>query len=73
MLPCDFTEDLRELDCPEDTIDVIYISNACELSDLFDDDYLTCIWERKAKPEPVEMTIEEICKALGKEIKIVKG
>ena len=40
---------------------------------LFNDDFLTLIWERKEKPEPVEMTLEEVCKALGKEIKIVKG
>ena len=43
------------------------------LKDIFNNENLTLIWERKAKPEPVEMTIEEICKALGKEIKIVKG
>ena len=32
------------------------------------------VYERKAKPEPepVEMTLDEVCKALGKEIKIVK-
>jgi hypothetical protein len=41
--------------------------------DVLDDNYHTLIWERKEKPKPVEMTIEEICKALGKEIKIVKG
>ena len=54
------------------TIVKVYTSNKpFNLNVLFDDKYLTLIWERK--PEPVEMTIEEICKALGKEIKIVKG
>jgi hypothetical protein len=49
--------------------------HACHitLTNMFGDDDITLIWERKEKPEPVEMTIEEICKALGKEIKIVKG
>ena len=43
------------------------------LSDVFDEHNLTLIWERKEEPKPVEMTLEEVCKALGKEIKIVKG
>lgn len=30
------------------------------------------LWERKEEPETVEMTVEEVCKALGKNIKIVK-
>lgn len=30
---------------------------------------LKIVWERE---EPVEMTLEEVCKALGKDIKIVK-
>lgn len=52
----------------------IYKTSGYLLSNIFDDDYLTLIWEREEeKPEPVEMTLEEICAALGKEIKIVKG
>lgn len=52
----------------------IYKTSGYLLSNIFDDEYLTLIWERKEeKPEPIEMTIEEICAALGKEIKIVKG
>ena len=49
------------------------IKYACWLQGIFDDDNLTLIWERKEEPKPVEMTLEEVCKALGKEIKIVKG
>lgn len=51
----------------------VYRSSGCTINDYLKDHNLTLIWERKEKPEPVEMTIEEICKALGKEIKIVKG
>lgn len=36
----------------------------------FDNLYGELVYERKDKPE--EMTLEEVCKALGKEIKIVK-
>ena len=69
----DYTEDLREPNFPKQTINKVYISSTRSINYLFDDDNLTLIWERKEKPEPVEMTIEEVCKALGKEIKIVKG
>ena len=57
-------------------INKVYICNTGAvrgLPDVFDEHNLTLIWERKEKPEPEEMTIEEVCKALGKEIKIVKG
>lgn len=55
-------------------VDKIYKTCGNLLYNIFDDEFLTLIWEREEeKPEPVEMTIEEICKALGKEIKIVKG
>ncbi len=38
---------------------------------LFNNQYLNCIWERK---KPVaEMTLEEVCKRLGQDIKIIKG
>ena len=69
----DYTEDLREPNFPKQTINKVYISSTRSIDYLFDDDNLTLIWERKEKPEPEEMTIEEICRALGKEIKIIKG
>lgn len=53
------------------SIHKVYKSIAYNFNNIFKDDYLTLIWERKE--EPVEMTLEEICAALGKEIKIVKG
>ena len=53
-------------------INKVYKSNPWFLNEIFDDASLTLIWERKSKPEPVEMTLAEVCKALGKEIKIVK-
>lgn len=53
--------------------DIIAIRRPCEKSDCrfeaFNCELGTLVYERK---EPEEMTIEEICKALGKEIKIVK-
>ena len=33
-------------------------------------DNVTCLWTR---PEPIEMTLSEVCELLGKDIKIVKG
>ena len=33
--------------------------------------YSTLLWERK--PDVEEMTLEEVCKALGKNVKIIKG
>lgn len=46
----------------------IYESKAYVLSNLFDNDYLTCIWERK---EPKKMTLEQISEALGYEVEVV--
>lgn len=74
-----FTDFLDDLKCKwnaDSNINKVYICNTDHLTglpDVFDEHNLTLIWERKEKPKPVEMTIEEICKALGKEIKIVKG
>ena len=47
--------------------DTIGVTN---LHNIFYDDNLILIWERQ---EVEEMTLEEVCKLLGKEIKIVKG
>ena len=46
----------------------IYESKAYVLEDLFDNKYLTCIWERK---EPNKMTLEQISKALGYEVEVI--
>ena len=62
-----YTDDLKH---GTETINAVYKTNAYNLNDIFLKDYLTLIWERN--PEPVEMTLAEVCKALGKEIKIVK-
>ena len=69
----EYNEDLTNMYTSELTIVEVYICNATAIEDIFDKHDLTLIWERKEKPEPEEMTIEEICKALGKEIKIIKG
>lgn len=44
------------------------ISNLSDICN-YNIDNLTLIWERNPKPE--EMTLEEVCAALGKQIKIV--
>ena len=64
-----YTDDLKY---KKWTINAVYESYACCLDMIFKDATLTLIWERKKKPEPVEMTLAEVCKVLGKEIKIVK-
>ncbi len=46
----------------------IYESNAYVLEDLFNNNYLTCIWERK---EPKKMTLAQISEALGYEVEVV--
>lgn len=68
----DYDDSLNYKYNPDNKINKIYKSKACFFREIFDDDYLTLIWERKTKPKPVEMTLAEVCKALGKEIKIVK-
>lgn len=38
--------------------------------------FLSSVWQKpepESEPEPEEMTMEEVCKALGKTIKIIKG
>lgn len=67
----DFTDDLKVTNLPEYTISKVYKSMTPTIADLFNATWFTLIWERKEEPE--EMTLEEVCKALGKEIKIVKG
>ena len=51
-------------------INAVYTTNAYCLEEIFHEKALKLIWKRKEKP--VEMTLDEVCKALGKEIKIVK-
>ena len=46
----------------------IYESKAYVLEDLFDNNYLECIWERK---EPKKMTLAQISEALGYEVEII--
>ena len=73
------TNFLDDLKCKWDqdlNINKVYTCKTIDLTGLleaFDEHNLTLIWERKEEPKPVEMTIEEVCKTLGKEIKIVKG
>ena len=55
------------------TVNKVYKTNPYTIHNIFESKHLTLIWERKEEPKPVEMTLKEICKALGKEIKIVKG
>ena len=46
----------------------IYESNARVLGNLFNNDYLECIWERK---EPKKMTLAQISEALGYEVEVI--
>lgn len=53
----------------------VYESSAYTIEDLFDDDYLTRIWERKEqkkeRKDPKKMTVAEISNALGAEVEVV--
>ena len=46
----------------------IYESKAHVLRDLFNDKYLTCIWERKKSKK---MTLAQISEALGYEVEVI--
>lgn len=67
-----YDDDLTILTAHGCNIVRVYKGNPRFISELFNKEYLTLIWERKEKPKPIEMTLEEICKELGREIKIVK-
>ena len=65
-----YNENLCENYYHDETFDImkIYISKSSKLASLFDNYYLTCIWERK---EPKKMTLAQISKALGYEVEII--
>ena len=63
-----YDDNLMDKKFPNFNIVRIYESNSYTLNNLFSKENLVLIWERKEEVE--EMTLEEICKALGKKIKI---
>lgn len=65
-----YNNDLTDKKLPEFDVVKIYESNSPTLKDLFNEENLVLIWERTKEEEVEEMTIEDICKALGKKIKI---
>lgn len=67
----DFDDNLNTTSLqPIHEIEKIYSSSSSMLNELFEQNYLSVIWERKKERE---MTLEEIEKALGHPVKIVKG
>ena len=66
----DYDKDLNENKYCQEDFDImkIYESKAYVLEDLFDDNYLECIWERK---EPKKMTLAQISEALGYEVEVI--
>ena len=65
-----YNENLCENYYHDETFDImkIYISKSSKLASLFDNYYLTCIWERK---EPKKMTLTQISEALGYEVEVI--
>ena len=65
-----YNENLCENYYHDETLDImkIYISKSLKLEGLFNNNYLTCIWERK---EPKKMTLAQISKALGYEVEVI--
>ena len=63
----DIAEDAKAFNGDYDIMK-IYESKAYVLEDLFDDNYLECIWERK---EPKKMTLAQISEALGYEVEVI--
>lgn len=66
----DYDEELNENKYFNKDLDVmkVYTSEALTLNNLFSNDYLTCIWERK---EPKKMTLAQISEALGYEVEVI--
>ena len=66
----DYDEELNENKYFYKDFDVmkIYTSKAFILNNLFNDNYLECIWERK---ESKKMTLAQISKALGYEVEVI--
>ena len=72
----DYTETLTEHKYHLENHDIIKVyevnSDAiCTLNEIFNNECLTLIWERKEEPSHKEMTVEEIEKELGYKIKVV--
>lgn len=65
-----YDENLCENYFHDKTFDVmkIYISKSTQLKNLFDNNYITCIWNRK---EPKKMTLAQISEALGYEVEVI--
>ena len=65
-----YDENLCENYFHDKTFDVmkIYMSKSTQLKNLFDNNYITCIWERK---EPKKMTLAQISEALGYEVEVI--
>lgn len=65
-----YDEKLNENEYHIEDFDImkIYESKANVLKNLFDRNYLTCIWERK---EPKKMTLAQISEALGYEVEVI--
>ena len=71
---CNLSSYKSNLTCYNNDYDIVMVRRPthpyhCQFC-AFDNKYGEIVYERKNEPE--EMTLEEICKALGKEIKIVK-
>ena len=65
-----YDENLCENYFHDKTFDImkIYMSKSTQLKNLFDNNYITCIWNRK---EPKKMTLAQISEALGYEVEVI--
>lgn len=65
-----YDEELNENKYHQKDFDImkIFESKAYALENLFKDNYLECIWERK---EPKKMTLAQISEALGYEVEVI--
>jgi hypothetical protein len=71
---CNLSSYKTDLTCFNDDYTIVAVRrpkapNHCQFC-AFNSEFGKLVYERKNEPE--EMTLEEVCKALGKEIKIVK-
>lgn len=74
-----YTDNLEDPTDARFTINKVYeVKALSSFNHLFNPGFMDLVWEREdmselmTKPKPIEMTLEEICKELGREIKIVK-
>ena len=68
----EYRDDLKKKDIKDSEFDIVRVYGFGLYEFDISTDNRPLLWERKEEPQTEEMTLSEVCKALGKNIKIVK-